>query len=54
VPRWLARILAGEHLVAMMTESRAGSNAKARRELSWEPARSSWRQGFAEVLAQQG
>lgn len=54
VPRWLARILAGDHLVVMMTESRAGSNAKARRELSWEPARSSWRQGFAEVLAQQG
>jgi nucleoside-diphosphate-sugar epimerase len=51
IPRWLARIVAGEHMVIMMTESRAGSNAKARRELGWRPAHASWRQGFAEVLA---
>ena len=51
IPRWLARIVAGEHMVVMMTESRAGSNAKARRELGWRPAHASWRQGFAEVLA---
>ena len=51
VPRWLARLVAGEHVVAMMTENRAGSNAKARREFSWAPAHSSWRQGFAEVLS---
>jgi len=30
VPAWLARISGGEHLVAMMTEARAGSNAKAK------------------------
>jgi hypothetical protein len=36
----------------MMTEARAGSNAKAKRGLSWQPAHPSWRQGFAEVLAQ--
>src|SRR5882724_10479217 len=35
VPKWLARVAAGEHLVAMMTQSRAGSNAKAKRELGW-------------------
>jgi len=35
VPAWLARIAAGKHLVVMMTESRAGSNAKAKRELVW-------------------
>jgi 2-alkyl-3-oxoalkanoate reductase len=35
----------------MMTENRAGSNAKPRRELGWAPAHSSWRQGFVEVLA---
>ena len=52
IPRWLARILAGEHMVVLMTEARAGSNAKARRELGWRPAHASWRQGFAEVLAQ--
>jgi hypothetical protein len=38
-------------MVALMTESRAGSNRKARRELGWAPAHPSWRQGFAEVLA---
>ncbi len=51
IPRWLARIVAGEHMVVLMTESRAGSNAKARRELGWRPKHASWRQGFAEVLA---
>jgi nucleoside-diphosphate-sugar epimerase len=53
VPAWLAQILAGEHLVALMTQSRAGSNAKARRELGWQPAHASWRQGFAEIVEQQ-
>lgn len=51
IPRWLARLAAGEHMVAMMTENRAGSNLKARRELGWTPAHPSWRQGFAEVIA---
>jgi nucleoside-diphosphate-sugar epimerase len=54
VPRWLARIVAGEHMVVLMTENRAGSNAKARRELGWRPVHASWRQGFAEVLASSG
>jgi nucleoside-diphosphate-sugar epimerase len=52
IPKWLARIVAGEHIVTLMTEGRAGSNAKAKRELSWQPKHSSWRQGFAEVLSQ--
>jgi 2-alkyl-3-oxoalkanoate reductase len=51
VPAWLGRLFAGEHLVSMMTEVRAGSNAKAKRELGWEPAHPSWRQGFAEVAS---
>jgi 2-alkyl-3-oxoalkanoate reductase len=51
IPAWVARIVVGEHLVAMMTESRAGSNAKARQALGWRPAYASWRQGFAEVIA---
>lgn len=50
VPAWIGRIVAGEHLVAMMTQQRAGSNAKAKRELGWQPAHPSWRQGFAEVV----
>jgi nucleoside-diphosphate-sugar epimerase len=49
VPGWLARFLAGEHLVAMMTQSRGGSNAKAKRELGWQPRHASWRDGFAEI-----
>jgi nucleoside-diphosphate-sugar epimerase len=51
VPAWLARILGGEHLVAMMTEGRAGSNAKAKAELGWRPDHASWRTGFANVVA---
>ena len=34
----------------MMTEGRGASNAKAKRELDWEPRFGSWRQGFAEGL----
>jgi 2-alkyl-3-oxoalkanoate reductase len=52
VPAWLGRVLAGEHLVVMMTQGRAGSNAKAGRELGWHPAHPSWRQGFAEIVQQ--
>jgi len=46
VPRWLARILAGEAGVALMTEIRGASNAKAKRELGWTLRFPSWRQGF--------
>ena len=52
VPAWIGRIVAGEHMVAMMTQVRAGSNAKAKRELGWHPAHSSWRFGFAEIARQ--
>src|SRR3954454_7105819 len=50
VPRWLARLLAGEMAVTMMTEGRGFSTAKARRELGWEPRSPSWRQGFEAEL----
>jgi len=46
VPRWLARLFAGDAVVMMGTESRGASNAKAKRELGWTPRYSSWRQGF--------
>jgi 2-alkyl-3-oxoalkanoate reductase len=46
VPRWLARILAGEAGVALMTEIRGASNEKAKRELGWTLRYPSWRQGF--------
>ncbi|ALV38980.1 dehydrogenase [Streptomyces sp. CdTB01] len=51
VPVWLARLLAGDQAVIMMTEGRGFSNAKAKRELGWELRHPSWRQGFKEELA---
>jgi nucleoside-diphosphate-sugar epimerase len=51
VPAWLARLLAGEPAVVMMTQGRGFSNAKAKRELGWELRYPSWRQGFKEGLA---
>jgi 2-alkyl-3-oxoalkanoate reductase len=50
VPRWLARLLAGETATVMMTEVRGASNEKAKRELGWTPRYASWRQGFAQGL----
>lgn len=47
LPRWLGRALAGEVATVMMTEVRGASNAKAKRELAWEPSHPSWREGFA-------
>ena len=47
VPRWLARLLAGEAGVVLMTETRGASNAKAKRELGWALRHPSWREGFA-------
>ena len=51
VPKWLARLLAGEVAVTMMTEGRGFSNAKAKRELGWELRYPSRRKGFKEGLA---
>jgi nucleoside-diphosphate-sugar epimerase len=51
VPRWLGRMLAGEAATVMMTEVRGASNAKAKRELGWEPKHRSWRDGFTQVAA---
>jgi len=51
IPAWLARLLVGEMMVGVMTEGRGFSNAKAKRELGWQPRYSSWRQGFKEELA---
>ena len=50
IPAWLARLLAGEMPVLIMTQGRGFSNAKAKRELGWELRYPSWRQGFATGL----
>ena len=49
-PRWLGRLAAGEAATVMMTEVRGASNAKAKRELGWQPRYPSWRLGFAKGL----
>jgi nucleoside-diphosphate-sugar epimerase len=50
IPRWLARLAAGEAATLMMTEAKGSSNEKAKRELGWQPGYPSWRQGFAQGL----
>ena len=50
LPKWVAQLVAGE-MVKIVTEGRAFSNAKAKRELGWQLRYPSWRQGFKEELA---
>ena len=50
VPVWLARFILGDGGVSMMTQIRGCSNAKAKRELNWQPIYPSWRRGFVEAL----
>jgi len=50
VPVWLAKFAIGDGGVAMMTTMRGGANAKAKRELGWQPVYSSWQRGFVEGL----
>jgi nucleoside-diphosphate-sugar epimerase len=52
VPVWLARLLAGKPVAALAISLRGASNAKAKRELGWEPAHPSWRTGFAETVGE--
>jgi len=51
LPAWLVRPMLGEHGIAMMTTIRGSSNAKAKRELGWEPTYPSWRDGFRTGLS---
>jgi nucleoside-diphosphate-sugar epimerase len=50
VPTWLARLVGGPMAVEFGVNLRGASNAKAKRELGWQPRYSSWRQGFREAL----
>lgn len=50
IPTWLGRLLAGDVAVTMMTQGRGSSNAKAKRELGWQPIWPSWRDGFRRGL----
>jgi nucleoside-diphosphate-sugar epimerase len=46
VPRFVGRLAAGQAGVVLMTDLRGASNEKAKRELGWHPAHSTWRQGL--------
>jgi nucleoside-diphosphate-sugar epimerase len=50
VPKLIARLVAGKFAATMSTTLRGASNAKAKRELGWEPAHPSWREGFRAPL----
>jgi nucleoside-diphosphate-sugar epimerase len=51
LPRWVARLAAGETAAIMLTEARGASNAKAKAQLGWRPRYASWRDGFVDGLA---
>jgi len=51
IPVWLARIAAGQAAVYLLTQSRGGSNARAKNDLSWVPSFATWRDGFRAELA---
>ena len=50
IPAWLARAVVGAPGISMMTRVRGASNAKAKRELGWQPRYPSWREGFRSGL----
>jgi nucleoside-diphosphate-sugar epimerase len=50
VPVWLARLAIGDVGISLMTQVRGSSNARAKRELGWEPRWRSWREGFRHGL----
>jgi 2-alkyl-3-oxoalkanoate reductase len=50
-PVWFARLLAGSAVVGAATDQRGASNAKAKRDLGWQPRYASWRRGFADPAA---
>lgn len=51
VPAWLARLIAGSAAANSAIQLRGAANAKAKRELGWQPSYSSWRQGFRDAEA---
>ncbi|HEV7506681.1 MAG TPA: NAD(P)-dependent oxidoreductase [Thermoanaerobaculia bacterium] len=54
LPVWIARFAVGDAGVSMMTQIRGSSNAKAKRDLGWQPGFASWREGFRQNLTTAG
>ena len=48
VPVWIARLVVGK-IASVASVQPGASNAKAKRELGWEPRWPSWRQGFRDA-----
>jgi nucleoside-diphosphate-sugar epimerase len=54
VPRWVGRLIAGDHVVVLMNEVRGASNAKIKQRLGWRPKHATWREGFRAALTERG
>jgi 2-alkyl-3-oxoalkanoate reductase len=54
IPTALGRLFTGEVGVALMTQVRGASNARAKDELGWRPRYESWRAGFRSGLGGSG
>jgi 2-alkyl-3-oxoalkanoate reductase len=50
VPRWVGRLLAGDHVAVLMNDTRGASNAKIKQRLGWRPKFPTWRDGFRAAL----
>ena len=50
VPALVARLAAGKEIATFTTTLRGASNAKAKRELGWQPTHPTWREGFRTAL----
>lgn len=53
LPKFIGQFGAGRFGVYFMTEQRGASNKKAKQALGWQPAYSSWRNGFRSELTAQ-
>jgi nucleoside-diphosphate-sugar epimerase len=50
VPAFIARLVAGSYGTAVMTGAQGAANARAKRDLGWQPLVPSWREGFRTAL----
>jgi nucleoside-diphosphate-sugar epimerase len=50
VPAAIARLVAGQYGVSVMTQGQGASNDLAKRVFGWQPAHTSWREGFRTAL----
>ena len=54
VPRWLGRLIVGDHIAVLMNDIRGASNAKIKQRLGWRPKYATWRDGFRAAFAEGG